>query len=1074
MWKILYVFFSLFLLFGPSIQYLVVDEAGDIVFEIVRNVMLAFFIIDMIIRCVTDHDYFVCTLCCGNGAASGIPVQPTGGSINSLAYVETKDTEPFAFGSFLFWCDLVSTLAILYDLSYINPNVHGFNQVEIGLDSDGIPVSGFDVYQRLRPVEIEFALLVVIARSARCARFVQHRAVVGASNKINWCWMCNLLKWLNPFFYYQRFRRQRYQARMSSMGVGGETGTFATTTTGGNSSREQKNSWGALHIGILAAVHAQAESETRDSSTAQSNSSKSIWSNFKKGMQYFGMVRAETTATEKHAAALKIQRAWRNHVNFEGAMSVDGEFGEIGFLMDGDATRRSHQSDGKERLRASSSSLSRTRRNGTRTSGRLSMAPESRFQSQAGKGRESQVGSDMRELTGQRVAIGTLLALICTVLFTYTEASTTWPTAMVVLHEQTMYSDFQAQAVSVAVNTTLPELYMYQPADGSSIDIADDSNLRERDKLVITVTGSTGTSTGWFDFRSATQQAATVDIVATIFILVFWFFGVTAFSGPVMLLVITPIERMVRLLGMLMMDPLGYQSTARFQRFMHEEDDIIKNTRWTKDVLKGMETSFLMSTILRIGSLMKVGFGSAGVEIIRNNLQKGQSKNSFILNSQGSTVSCIFLFCDIRQFTDATECLQEEVFVFTNKIAAVVHSICHSYGGAANKNIGDAFLLSWSLEDQSGSSSKPSDSDDTLKATSNQADKALLSVIKICISLYYDKFYLEPLTETAKGRLRAKLKNRSGPVVQMGFGLHAGKAVQGAIGSPRKIDATYVSEAVVGVEWLEGSTKTYDLPMLMSGSFHSLLHPSTKRRCRMIDKVFIVDEDEDADEDDDELHGERMDIYTFDMDASAIHRPNARSMKKIGEHDTLSDGGSMNGDPARLIRSGKRVPRRSHGSDRQVRNRRRSTAFRQPGSSNALSGEISEDFAMAGGTMMDNGNLVNSTGQGSVSSIPSEDINPGQQGPPELVLPTGPALYSHNVWQNPDMKKIRDKYVQGLFFQKFNEGLQAYYSKDWDSARVCFQLVLENFDDGPSKYFLAQMKMYNGVPPRDFRPYGVV
>ena len=88
-----------------------------------------------------------------------------------------------------------------------------------------------------------------------------------------------------------------------------------------------------------------------------------------------------------------------------------------------------------------------------------------------------------------------------------------------------------------------------------------------------------------------------------------------------------------------------------------------------------------MSTILRIGSLMKVGFGSAGVEIIRQNLEKGHSKNMSLLNSKGSIVSCIFLFCDIRNFTDATESLQEEVFVFTNSIAAVVHSHCASYGG---------------------------------------------------------------------------------------------------------------------------------------------------------------------------------------------------------------------------------------------------------------------------------------------------------------------------------------------------------------------------------------------------------
>lgn len=202
-----------------------------------------------------------------------------------------------------------------------------------------------------------------------------------------------------------------------------------------------------------------------------------------------------------------------------------------------------------------------------------------------------------------------------------------------------------------------------------------------------------------------------------------------------------------------------------------------------------------MSTILRIGSLMKVGFGSAGVDIIRKNLEKGQKKEITFKNLQGSTVSCIFLFADIRQFTDATECLQEEVFVFTNKIAEVVHSICNSYGGAANKNIGDAFLVSWSLDVHSrventrsygGSFSEPysaggnlfhrrgspayADSfrgNEQLVARRSQADKALLCVVKICIALYHDGFFMESLSETAQKRLEDKLSKRKGPIVQV-------------------------------------------------------------------------------------------------------------------------------------------------------------------------------------------------------------------------------------------------------------------------------------------------------------------
>ena len=50
----------------------------------------------------------------------------------------------------------------------------------------------------------------------------------------------------------------------------------------------------------------------------------------------------------------------------------------------------------------------------------------------------------------------------------------------------------------------------------------------------------------------------------------------------------------------------------------------------------GMETSFLMSTIVRIGSLMQVGFGTAGTEIIRSGLERGRHKgklNNFILSA---------------------------------------------------------------------------------------------------------------------------------------------------------------------------------------------------------------------------------------------------------------------------------------------------------------------------------------------------------------------------------------------------------------------------------------------------------
>lgn len=230
---------------------------------------------------------------------------------------------------------------------------------------------------------------------------------------------------------------------------------------------------------------------------------------------------------------------------------------------------------------------------------------------------ELKVGNAMRELTGQRVAIGIIFSLLLTALFTYVEQNTIWPATMIVLHNQTSVERFREPALLAARSSVVSDLFWYQFSDGSSQsftlpDNKDPSHLRDGEIVRISVQGVDGETVGQFRARDQRRSAAGVSLLSTLFIVMVWFFGVTAFAGPVMILVVIPIERMVRLLGMLMLDPLGYQGTSRYRRFVYEESEITRNTGWTRDVLKGMETSFLMSNILRIGSLMRVGFGSAG------------------------------------------------------------------------------------------------------------------------------------------------------------------------------------------------------------------------------------------------------------------------------------------------------------------------------------------------------------------------------------------------------------------------------------------------------------------------------
>ena len=64
------------------------------------------------------------------------------------------------------------------------------------------------------------------------------------------------------------------------------------------------------------------------------------------------------------------------------------------------------------------------------------------------------------------------------------------------------------------------------------------------------------------------------------------------------------------------------------------------------------------------------------------------------------------------------------------------------------------------------------------------------------------------------------MKNYS---VKMGFGLHVGWAIEGAIGSDFKIDASYLSPNVNMAARLEGSTKQYGVPLLISGDLYVIM-----------------------------------------------------------------------------------------------------------------------------------------------------------------------------------------------------------------------------------------------------------
>jgi hypothetical protein len=124
----------------------------------------------------------------------------------------------------------------------------------------------------------------------------------------------------------------------------------------------------------------------------------------------------------------------------------------------------------------------------------------------------------------------------------------------------------------------------------------------------------------------------------------------------------------------------------------------------------------------------QIAFGEAGASIIRNNL-KSSAGDEIQPLVPGRRVMGIFGFCDVRQFTVATECLQQDIMVFINCIAEYLHVSVHDNGGAPNKNVGDAWLMAWPLNDGAWTSSAPG----MQKIVQEKAESALRSLLRVVL-----------------------------------------------------------------------------------------------------------------------------------------------------------------------------------------------------------------------------------------------------------------------------------------------------------------------------------------------------
>ena len=347
-----------------------------------------------------------------------------------------------------------------------------------------------------------------------------------------------------------------------------------------------------------------------------------------------------------------------------------------------------------------------------------------------------------------------------------------------------------------------------------------------------------------FDYNPTLRESAMYSIIITIFIGIMLVVGSVTFNEDSQKLVLTPIERMMNMVEAVARDPM---------QELHFDEK--------KDETDSYETLLLESTIEKITSLLRVGFGEAGAGIISANLSNSTGGSAAVDPLlPGIRVYVIVGFCDIHHFEEILVKLNDGILTFVNTVASVVHEAVVHWDGQCNKNLGQAFVILWRISDEQSllnlvktssfrkkSVSGAGTDGDTGAVQKKQlvdlrrvpgidtlADHALIGYLKIIAEINRNKGLLAYRNEPRRAPGNGEVFK-----VRMGFGLHAGWAIEGAVGSIFKVDATYLSPHVNMAARLETSSKQYGVPLLASHFVHELLSETAQSKCRRLDIVTV-------------------------------------------------------------------------------------------------------------------------------------------------------------------------------------------------------------------------------------------
>ncbi len=151
----------------------------------------------------------------------------------------------------------------------------------------------------------------------------------------------------------------------------------------------------------------------------------------------------------------------------------------------------------------------------------------------------------------------------------------------------------------------------------------------------------------------------------------------------------------------------------------------------------------------------------------------------------GKSQKVTILFSDIRSFTEISEALPpQQVVALLNDYLSTMTEIIFTYEGTIDKFIGDAIMTIYGAPLQSG----------------NDEERAILTALEMIQALR---------------KVNERHPELKSPL-QIGIGIHTGDVIVGNIGSEKRLDYTVIGDNVNLSSRIEGLTKFYQCPILIS------------------------------------------------------------------------------------------------------------------------------------------------------------------------------------------------------------------------------------------------------------------